>query len=62
MAEILNTWFCTSFITQEFLEHEKRQAQIMKMPFKPWERTVSKEDMDGILAGYRNGKKKMISW
>jgi hypothetical protein len=41
-----------SAITSEFLEYEKRQAEAMKMPFKPWKPVVSQQDMASILGAH----------
>ncbi|KAI1847515.1 hypothetical protein JX265_000765 [Neoarthrinium moseri] len=39
-------------ITPEFLEYEKRQSDIMKMPFAPWNPVVRKENMAKILSAF----------
>ncbi|KAK8049384.1 hypothetical protein PG994_011114 [Apiospora phragmitis] len=39
-----------SGITEAFKTYERRQADVMGMPFKPWEPVVAKDDMAKILA------------
>lgn len=41
-----------SSITPEFLEYEKRQAQICSMPFTSWKPLIKQVDMEKILAAY----------
>lgn len=40
-----------SGVTEEFKMYERRQAEAMGMPFRPWEPVVTKDDMAKILAG-----------
>jgi hypothetical protein len=41
-----------SAITDEFLEYEKRQAEVMEMPFTSWKPVIRAEDMERILAAH----------
>ncbi len=36
-------------ITQEFLAYEERQARTLRMPWRPWQPKVRKEDMEALL-------------